>query len=133
MFSSMSLKILLPFQVFSENQQVARIIAESTRGSFGLLPNRLDCVATLVPGILCYQVSGAAEVYVAIDEGVLVKIGSQVLISVRNAIAGSELSDLRDTVRQEFLNRNEQEQAVRSVLAKLESGFVRRFMELHRD
>lgn len=133
MFNAMSLKILLPFQVFSENTQVLKIIAESTQGSFGLLPNRLDCVATLVPGILCYQVSGEAEVYVAIDEGVLVKTGSEVLISVRNAIAGAELSALRTTVRQEFLNRDVQEQHVRSVLAKLETGFVRRFMEFHHD
>jgi F-type H+-transporting ATPase subunit epsilon len=133
MFNAMSLKILLPFQVFSENTQVLKIIAESTQGSFGLLPNRLDCVATLVPGILCYQVSGETEVYVAIDEGVLVKTGSEVLISVRNAIAGAELSMLRATVRQEFLNRDVQEQHVRSVLAKLETGFVRRFMEFRHD
>ena len=41
----MTLKVLLPFQVFLEKPDVSRIVAEGRNGSFGLLPNRLDCVA----------------------------------------------------------------------------------------
>ena len=35
--------------------------------------------------------------------------------------------ELRNRVEQEFLLLDEQEQTLRSVMAKLESGFVRRF------
>ena len=45
-----SLKVLLPFQVFAEKTGVSRIVAETREGSFGLLPHRLDCVAALAPG-----------------------------------------------------------------------------------
>lgn len=128
----MTLKILLPFQIFAEKTAVSRIIAETTIGSFGLLPHRLDCVAILVAGILIYETADVGEIYVAVDQGVLIKTGFDVLISVRNAIAGIDLAGLRDTVRQEFLNRDEQEQHVRSVLAKLETGFTRRFVEFNR-
>ena len=42
-------------------------------GSFGLLPHRLDCVAALVPGILTYETKEDGTVYLAVDQGVLVK------------------------------------------------------------
>jgi F-type H+-transporting ATPase subunit epsilon len=129
----MHLKVLLPFQVFAENIGVSRIVAETREGSFGLLPHRLDCVAALVPGILIYEDEAENEVYVAVDEGVLVKAGLEVLVSVRNAIGGTDLGQLREAVDREFLNLNQREQNVRLVMAKLESGFIRRLAEFHHD
>ncbi|MDH4361337.1 MAG: F0F1 ATP synthase subunit epsilon [Nitrospirota bacterium] len=125
----MNLKILLPFRIFAEQNAVTRIVAETREGSFGLLPQRLDCVAALEPGILIYENEGEGERYVALDEGVLVKSGRTVLISVRNAIAGTDLRQLREEVEREFLNLDEDEQNLRSVMTKLESSFVRRFAD----
>jgi len=129
----MRLKILLPFKVFAEKSDVLRIIAEARSGSFGLLPNRLDCAAALVPGILTYATEAEGEVNLAVDAGVLVKTGSEVLVSVRNAIGNMELGELHQAIEREFLNLDEQEQTVRSVLAKLESGFISRFATLNHD
>jgi F-type H+-transporting ATPase subunit epsilon len=129
----MTLKVLLPFQVFAEKTRVKRIVAETDEGSFGLLPHRLDCVAALVPGILVYETEAEGEVCVAVDEGVLVKTGMDVLVSVRNAIGGADLGQLHAAVEREFLNLNEREQNVRSVMAKMESGFIRRLAEFKRD
>jgi len=131
--SLMNLKILLPFGVFAEKTGVSRIVAETREGSFGLLPHRLDCVAALVPGILIYESEAQGEVYVAVDEGVLVKAGSDVLVSVRRAIGGTDLGRLRDSVEREFLSVNEEEQSVRSVMAKLEAGFLRGFASFQRE
>lgn len=125
----MSLKILLPFQIFAEKKDVSRIVAETRNGSFGLLPHRLDCVAALEPGILTYETEAEGEAYVAVDEGVLIKTGQNVLVSVRNAIMGTELSQLREAVKKEFLTLDEKEQNIRSVMAKLESGLIRRLAE----
>jgi len=129
----MNLKILLPFKIFAEKTGVLRIVAETRAGSIGLLPHRLDCVATLAPGILVLETEAEGEVCMAVDEGVLVKTGTDVLVSVRNAIGGMDLGKLHEAVKQEFLNLDEQEKSVRSVLAKLESGFIRRFAEFHRE
>jgi F-type H+-transporting ATPase subunit epsilon len=129
----MNLKVLLPFQVFTEKTGVTRIVAETREGSFGLLPHRLDCVAALAPGILIYEEEAEDEVYVAVDEGVLIKIGADVVVSVRNAIAGTDLGQLREAVERQFLNLGEREQRVRSVLAKMESGFIRRLAEFHHE
>lgn len=123
----MNLKILLPFQIFAEKTGVSRIVAETHAGSFGLLSHRLDCVAALAPGILIFETEAQGEVFVAIDEGVLIKTGPDVLVSVRRAILGADLGELRDTVEREFLTLDENEQIVRSVMAKLETGFLHRF------
>ncbi len=123
----MQLKILLPFQVFAEKTGVSRIVAETNNGSFGILPHRLDCVATLAPGILTYETESDGEVFVAVDEGVLVKTGAEVLVSVRRALGGRDLGKLHDAVKQEFLALDEEERNVRSVMAKLETGFLHRF------
>ena len=129
----MHLKILLPFEIFAEENGVSRIVAESREGSFGLLPHRLDCVAALAPGILIYENKGEKEVYVAVDEGVLVKTGLDVFVSVRNAIGGTDLGQLREAVEREFLNLNEREVSVRSVMAKMESGFISRLAEFQHE
>jgi F-type H+-transporting ATPase subunit epsilon len=122
----MTLKVLLPFQIFAEKTSVSRIVAETREGSFGLLPHRLDCVAALAPGILTYETEADGEVFVAVDEGVLVKTGPDVLVSVRRAVSGTDLGQLHDVVKQEFLSLDEHEQSVRLVTAKLETGFLRR-------
>lgn len=129
----MNLKVLLPYKVFTEKTGVTRIVARTGEGSFGLLPHRLDCVAALVPGILVFETEAEGEVYMAVDEGVLVKAGQDVLVSVRNAIGGTDLSKLHAAVGQEFMDLDDQEKKVRSVLAKLESGFIRRFAEFHHE
>lgn len=126
----MNLKVLLPFQTLAEKTKVLRIIAETANGSFGMLPHRLDCVAAISPGILIYETEAEGEVYIAVDEGVLIKTGLDVLVSVRRAIIGTDLSQLRDSVEQEFLALNEQEQSARLVMTKLENGILRRMANL---
>ncbi len=128
----MKLKVLLPYQVYAEIAGVKRIVAETPQGSFGLLPHRLDCVAFLEPGILTYETEAGGEVYVAVDQGVLVKAGADVLVSVRNAIGGLDLGQLREAVEKEFVNLDDNERQMRAVLARLESGFARHFAEYHR-
>jgi len=121
---SMTLKILLPFMVFAEIENVIRIVVETGAGAFGLLPQRLDGVAALVPGILIFETASEGVQYLAIDEGILIKSGREVLVAVRNAIGGANLGKLRESVEKEFMELDETERKVRSVMAKLESGFI---------
>jgi F-type H+-transporting ATPase subunit epsilon len=129
----MTLKVLLPFQIFAVKTGVSRIVAETPEGSFGLLPHRLDCVTALVPGILTYENESEGDICLAIDSGILVKTGLNVLVSVRNAIGGADLGRLREAVEREFLNLSENEQKVQAVLAKMETTFIRRLVEFHRE
>lgn len=120
----MSLRIFLPFRIFKEIGNVKRVVAETSQGSFGLLPQRLDCVAALTPGIFTYETETEGVQYLAIEEGILVKAGSEIRLSVRNAIGGANLGKLRESVEKELLELDENERKVRTVMAKLESGFI---------
>jgi F-type H+-transporting ATPase subunit epsilon len=129
----MNLKILLPFEVFAEKTDVLRIVAETSNGSYGLLPHRLDCVAALVPGIFTYETEDGETAYIAIDEGVLVKAGAEVTVSVRRAIGGTDLRQLNDTVKREFLKIDDRERDVRNSVAKIESSLIGRLAEFEHE
>ena len=129
----MNLRILLPFGVFADKSDVMRVVADTTDGSYGLLPHRLDCVAALVPGILTYEAKDSGTVYVGIDQGVLVKAGAQVTVSVRRAMGGSDLGQLKDAVERDFLKLDEQERNVRNAVEKMESSLMGRMAEFEND
>jgi len=128
----MNLAVLVPFRIFAQVADVARVVVETRQGSYGLLPHRLDCVAALGPGILTYA-SPAGIVYVALDEGVVVKSGQDVRVSVRRAIGGTDLGQLRAAVLHDFLERDTREQNTRAVLAKLNGALIEQMVEFQRD
>jgi F-type H+-transporting ATPase subunit epsilon len=129
----MNLKILLPFMIFADKTHVSRIVAEGGQGSFGLLPHRLDCVTSLSPGILTYETKEDGVVYVAADAGVLVKVGADVLVSIRHAVAGTDLAQLHDAVKRQFLTLDESERRLHNVLDKMEGGLIGRFADFEHD
>jgi F-type H+-transporting ATPase subunit epsilon len=129
----MNLTILLPFRIFAKLDNVSRIVVQTLEGAFGLLPHRLDCAAALVPGILSYTTSANDTTYLAVDEGALIKSADCVIVSVRRAIAGSNLNNLHEAVVREYLTLDTQEREMRSVVAKMESGFMGRLAELRHE
>lgn len=125
----MHLKILLPFKVFLEVNNVKRIVAETSDGEYGFWPKRLDCVAALVPSIFMYETQDGLEKYIAIDSGIMVKAGFELMVSVRNAIGGADLGKLHEAVQKDFKVLDDNEKNVRSVMAKMESSFMTRLQK----
>jgi F-type H+-transporting ATPase subunit epsilon len=128
----MNLKISIPTKVILERTGVVRMVVETISGSFGILPLRLDCIACLVPGVLLFETKEEGERFIAVDEGILAKTGSDVHVSVRNAVIANELGTIEQIVKEQFLVRTEEEKKIYSMLAKLESDFIRNLMELSR-
>ena len=125
----MNLKVLLPTEVLVQ-EDVAKVTAEAHNGSFCLLPKHVDFAAALVPGILSFETAGAREVFLAVDEGILIKCGEEVLVSTRNAVRGPDLGQLKRTVEERFKVLDDREKTARSAMVKIEAGFVRRFLEI---
>ena len=125
----MKLKVLLPAEVLLE-EDVTKVIAEAHNGFFCLLPRHVDFVAALVPGILSYETGSGHEVFLAVDEGILIKCGQEVLVSTRNAVRGPDLGQLKHTVVEKFEALDQREKSARSAMTKIEAGFVRRFLEI---
>ena len=125
----MRLKVLLPTEVLVD-EEVTKITAEAVDGSFCLLPRHIDFVTALVPGILTFETPKKKEHIFAIDEGVLLKSGKEVIISTRQGIKGEALGDLKKAIEENFLVLDDREKNARSAAARLEADLVRRFMEL---
>lgn len=125
----MRLKVLLPSRVLVD-EQVSKVVAEAGNGFFALLPRHVDFLAALVPGLFSFVTAEGQEEFLAVDEGILVKVGHEVLVSTRNATRGPDLGALRRTVEEQYRLRDERERQTRSALAKLEADLVRRFIDL---
>ncbi|MEL6148094.1 MAG: F0F1 ATP synthase subunit epsilon [Chloroflexota bacterium] len=127
----MRLRVILPDQIFLDTVTTS-VAAEGLEGSFVLLPRHIDYTTVLVPGLLSYTNQDAETVYLAVDHGTLVKKGSDVYVSVWNAVRAEDLNDLYATVKDRFLQLSEQEKRARSVLASLEVALVRQFIDLEK-
>ena len=127
----MRLLVHVPGEVVLD-QAAARIEAEGPHGFFTLLPNHIDMVTALQPGLLRHVTAEGAEHFLGVDEGVLVKCGAEVRVALRGAIRSDTLEGLRDAVTRQFLALDDHEQAARGALARLETGAVRALMEIER-
>jgi F-type H+-transporting ATPase subunit epsilon len=127
------LRVLLPYEAFIEDDAVESLVAPTAIGFLGILPHRRDCVVAVKPGILTYHGQQNQEEYVALDEGVLVKTGLDVTISVRNAVRSNELGKLREAVEKQFSTMDNQELSLRVVASRLETALVRRSAEFCRE
>jgi len=128
---ALKLKVLLPTEVLIE-ETVEKVTAEAVNGAFCLLPRHIDFVTALAPGLVSYETEDGEEVFLAADEGVLVKCANDVTISTRNAVKGLSLGELKKTLKEQFEAIDEHEKVVRSAMARIEAGFVRGFLELQR-
>lgn len=128
----MRLKLLIPSRVVVD-EEVSKIVADGEHGSFCLLPRHVDFLAALVPGLLLFEDHTGKEYIVAVDEGVLVKQGENVLVSTRQAVRGTNLEQMRNTVREEFALLSDRERAANAAVAKLEASFLRGFLELSEE
>lgn len=124
---SMTVKVILPSGVLLE-QEVEKVVAEAQNGSFCLLPRHIDFAAALVPSILALTRPDGEETFLAVDEGILVKRGPEVLVSTWNAVQG-RLGELRGAVREQFHQLGEREQQARLALDHLEASLVRHIFE----
>lgn len=129
----MNLKVFIPSSVVLERKNVMRIVAESKEGCFGILPQRLDCVACLVAGILIYETQEEGEKIIAIDEGILVKVGPEVQISVRNAVKIQELQTTHQEIVDHVLKLSEQEKKIRGLTEKLARNLLLKLQQLRKN
>ena len=131
MNGAMRLKVVMPTGV-AVDTYARKILAEGAEGAFGILPRHIDFVSRLVPGVLIHEDAEGREGFLGVNEGTLVKCGAEVLVSTRDAIPGRDLAALQRRVAEAFLEIDEQERVARSALARLEAGFIRRFMDLEK-
>ncbi|WP_417565158.1 ATPase [Marinobacter sp.] len=131
MAAEMEVCLRLPTRVLYQGK-ARKLFAVAENGAFGMLPNHIDFVTSLVPSVLILTLEHGSEQIFGIDEGILVKKGHQVDIAIRRGVLGEDLDSLQDCVRRNFIEVDEDERVARSALSRLEAGMVRRFADLQR-
>jgi F-type H+-transporting ATPase subunit epsilon len=123
------LTILLPGRTLVD-RKVAKVVAEAPNGSFCLLPRHVDFTTAIAAGIVAFTTPEGEEIFVAVDEGVLVKQSATVRISTPNAVMGEDLGRLNERVAERFEQRDQRQQRALQAMNKIEVGFVRRFLDI---
>ena len=106
--------------------RASKVSGESDRGSFTMLPRHADGALLLRPGLLSYVGRGGDEVFVVVDEGVLVKAGREVRAACRQAVVAGDLEDALVALARHLREQSEQERRSRSALLALEAEVLRR-------
>lgn len=125
----MRLKVILPTEIYLD-RDVSKVVAEGGDGSFCLLPNHVDFVSALVPSLFAYETEAGEEIFLAVDEGTIVKQGNEVHVSTWGAVQGPDLGTLRQTIDEQFRTADERERKTQTALASLEANFIRRILEM---
>jgi F-type H+-transporting ATPase subunit epsilon len=126
----MNLRVLLPQKIAVDEEEVAKVRAEGEDGAFCLLPRHVDFVTAIVPGLFAFEDEQGNETLLAIDQGVLVKCGDDVLVSTTRVIGGQPLGELEQAVEEELETLDEQQRRTRRALSRLEADFVSRLVEM---
>lgn len=128
----MKLLLAVPEVLLLEMDGVKQLVVETTMGSMGILPRRLDCVAALVSGIMNIDDAAGKRHYVAVDVGILVKRDETVEVSVRHAVQGEDWLQLQSAVAELLTQHEREDRDARVVLARLESNLLRQFSRMGR-
>lgn len=129
--AEMEVCLRLPTRILYQGM-ARKLFAVAENGAFGMLPNHIDFVTSLVPSVLILTGPNGSEQIFGIDEGILVKKGHRIDIAIRRGVTGEDLDSLQESVRKNFIEVDEDERVARSALSRLEAGMVRRFADLQR-
>ncbi|MCQ8104947.1 F0F1 ATP synthase subunit epsilon [Methylomonas sp. SURF-2] len=127
----MRLKVMLPNEVLLD-VAVTKIIAEAENGWFCLEPRHVDFVSALAPGLLRYVTPEGVEMFLGIDEGILVKCGDLVRVSTPDAVTDSDPETLKRRMQGRLDAADEHNRHARGVLARLEAGLAKRFTDMQK-
>lgn len=130
--SLMTAKIQLPTRTLFDGE-VMRLTAIAPNGAFGIYPNHADFVTVIVPSVLMLALADGTETFFGLDDGIFLKKGHHVSVSVRRGVQGDDLGGLQHIVTSSFVKMDEEERQARSALSRLEADMVRRFAELQRS
>ncbi|HZW98540.1 MAG TPA: hypothetical protein VFF10_00635 [Trueperaceae bacterium] len=125
----MRLLLSVPTGVLVDSR-VTKVSAESDVGSFTMLPRHADGAVLLRPGLLSYVSEEGEEVFVAVDEGVLVKSDEDVRVACQRAVVAGGLESAVAALRDHLSYQNENERRAKTALLRLEAEVVRRLGDL---
>jgi F-type H+-transporting ATPase subunit epsilon len=126
----MELVVCSPLGVVLKTK-IKKVTFETLNGYHTLLPRHVDFVSALTPSIVRYTDEENSDKFVACHQGIVVKKGSNVTISVQNAVMGNTLDELQQTILVDFKKNEENRKELNLAMVRLETGLMRGFSKLN--
>lgn len=125
----MKLRIVTPLSVAVAEEGVRAVLAEDGSGSFGILPGHADFLTRLALSVIGWSGSDGVRRYCAVRRGVLTVTGGQeVTVATREAITGTDLATLQQTVLERFRDEQEAERVEHVESTRLQMRAIRQIM-----
>lgn len=103
MNSFINLKIFSPSEIFVE-EQIKKLTVKDKNGLITILPRHIDFVTSFSTHILTYINIEDQKFFVAVNNGILTKVGRNINISVFNALTSDNLEDLKRQSKENLSN-----------------------------
>ncbi len=110
-----------------------KVTFETLSGFYTLLPKHVDFVAAMKSNIVRYTDENGKERFVACHQGIVVKKGDSVTMSVQGAVLSDALANLPQDLANDFKKKEEERKKLNLAMARLEIGLIRGFGKLKGD
>lgn len=127
----MRFKVATPEGILVD-EAVRKVTVDAQDGRYTFLPRHIDFTTAIDAGICAFVGMAGEEAFLAVDTGILVKQGENVLLAAQRAVRG-ELGTLADTIVREYSQMDDQERKTRTALARLETDFTKYLIGWSRD
>ncbi len=125
----MRLRIITPLDVITDTDGIAALRAEDETGSFGILPGHADFLTVLSLSVVAWKTTDGAPHFCAVRQGVLsVDGGTLVAIATREAVIGTDLATLDQSVLARFRADAEDERSEHAASTRLQLDAIRRMV-----
>lgn len=122
----MRLRVTTPTTVVVDAEDTMSVRGEDATGHFGILPGHADFLTVLEPSVVTWRDAADGEHFVAVRGGILtVRGGRTIDVVTREAVAGDDLTVLREAVLAHLRDAAREETQERARAAQLHMALVR--------
>lgn len=125
----MQFSVLTPIGMLLKTE-TPKITVEAKDGFHTFLPKHIDYVTALKTGIISYMDANGKTAYIACNEGILTKKGSDVQLATRLGIIGSDLEELKTLIETDFKKMEESRKEATKTMAQLEISLAQGLLQL---
>jgi F-type H+-transporting ATPase subunit epsilon len=126
--SGLGLTISTPLQIVVQVTDVASIRTADDSGSFGILPGHVGLLTVIRASVLQWRGVGGPWSFCALRGGVLTVYGTQVRVTCRQAVIGTDLSALAIQVETRMTADLEAARQARVERARMHAQAIRQIM-----
>lgn len=111
---------------------VTSFVGEDASGSFGIQPNHARFMTTLVYGLARFRLGTEDWQYLALPGAVVYFNKNELMISTRHFLIDTDLERISTLLEQQLITEEENLQATRESLHRMEQAMLKRMLSLKR-